>query len=103
MFITLFGPWEQHNGFSYQQFMAVDYRYNRWMVLQTGYNCIGKPSIVIEYCYNPNAEQAIEVYASVYRANYGGLEAYLEDCSLKEEDLIDGIPNPSWALYCQLV
>jgi len=103
MYITLFGDWVDYGTFFCQKFMVVDYRHNRWMMLQEGYNCTNRPSIVTEYCFDPDAAEPIEIYASVYKANYSGFEAYLEDCSLKETELLEGIPCPAWASYCQLV
>ena len=102
MRITLFGNWVDYGDFSWQQFMVVDHRYGRWITVQTGYNCIGKSSIVVEYCLNPNAEP-FETFASVTRANYSKLDGYLADCSLREKDIFEDVPCPSWAVYCQLV
>jgi len=101
MNITFFGEWVNYGEFSAQKFMKVGCRYGRWMILEEGYNCTGRPSIVTEYRYNPHAKVAIEAYASVYRCNYGRLEAYLKDCSFKGST-IKGYPNPSWALYCHI-
>jgi hypothetical protein len=101
MRIKLFGNWVDYGDFSAQKFAVISCRYGRWVVLQEGYNCTNRPSIVVEYRYDPHAKVAVEVYASVYRANYGGLEAYLKDCSYKGR-IIGGYPCPDWASYCQI-
>jgi flavin-dependent dehydrogenase len=106
MSIHLIGPWVQHPTYSEQRYTVVKRYRNYWIIVEEGWRRIGKLSEIYEHLYDPSFNPDEHEDALGYERTYGFCfvyptkEDYLSGCTVDEDDIVDGLPCPSWAVAC---
>lgn len=103
--ITLVGHISKLYEGAEQRYAVVKPYKGQWVIVEYGYKRWGPGMDLVYECeYNPDEEEnqngwnLINGYHSVYRDEV----QYLEDCAIPSEEIIDGLPCPSWAVACLL-
>ena len=85
-----------------QRFMKVFRFHNRWIILQEGWKTFGVQETTT-FIYDPNyvGDQVLFLEGETVFI-FNDLSEYLSQCSLREDELFEGVPAPSWAVACRL-
>jgi len=104
MHITLYGPWNKYNNYSEQYYMIVCRYRGYWLILETGWNRVGKPSQYSKFLYVP-------FHTGAFIENkpdngklfiYTDFKTYIRDCTINPSAIVDGVPMLWWATSCAI-
>jgi hypothetical protein len=104
MHITFYGPRMEYEGFSEQYFMTVCRYRGHWLILETGWDRVGKQSQYSKFIYAPfHFGSDIETRPDGGRIYiYTSWQKYIKDCTVHPSAIVDGVPMLWWASYCRL-
>ena len=104
MYITFYGPWVEYEGFAEQYYMTVCRYRGYWIVLETGWNRVGKPSEYSKYLYVPfhigNFIESTPDGGKLFI--YTEWEKYIQNHTIHPSTIVDGVPMLWWAKACAL-
>jgi len=107
--ITLVGPIEVFGDNAEQRYEVIGLHQNQWVVKEAGWKRLGPGmDLIYEYEYNPDfvpdEEESQDGWSLIngYHKVYVDEAEYLENCAIPNEDIIDGVVCPEWAVACLL-
>ena len=107
--IALVGPIEVFGDNAEQRYEVISMYRGRWVIKEAGWKRFGPGmDLIYEYEYNPDfvpkegENQDGWSLVNGYHKVYVDETEYLEHCTLPDEDIIDGVVCPSWAVACKL-
>ena len=103
MHITLYGSWNNYGDYAEQYFMVVYRHRGHWIILEQGWNRIGKPSEVSKFWYVPfHVGGFIQNIQGGKAFIYTKWEKFIADCTIHPSAVVDGIPMLWWAKSCAI-
>jgi len=92
---------EDNRGYRY--FALVFHFMERWVVLHEGWEHEGIAVQVFVNVLDPEYDGEPVVFDGKEVVRVYNRGEYLVECSLRDNELLEGLPYPSWAVACELL